>query len=103
MNPSSKQAFVYPLSAAYLEFMMKHLNLDISVAEFCERQSVCSVETFSEVCDITRDSEKRKKRASEFPHLYDALKGVKPVEEIVPRVKPSYANTRREENATVHP
>ena len=101
-NPTSKQAFVYKITANYLDYRLKNPDNKISVEEFVKQNNICSKEHFAEINQIAESSAK-KQSASDFPHLQKSLHGVKSVLEILSKDTVSYANPRREEISSLHP
>lgn len=100
-KPTAKQAFVYTISANYVEYKLNHQNEHISVAEFVKRNNICSEEEFKKISEMA-ESDAKRRPASEFPDLLKALRNLTPVSEIFNKSK-DHANPRREESFTLHP
>ena len=111
--PNAKQAFVYPLSANYVEYRLRHPDEVLSVAAYCAQEKICDPAEFAEIHSIAESGENKsakdsqnaakKRPASDFPHLQIVMGKVKSVKEILLRAYTDYANTRGEENLTLQP
>lgn len=113
--PSTKQAFVYPVSAAYVLHRIRNPHEKISVEDFATQHLKMSSEHFAEINTIAESKDKKgehgnvtekaakKRKASEFPHLQTALNGVKSVGDIINGIIQTHANPRREEVLTLQP
>lgn len=97
--PSAKQAFVYPISAGYVEWRLKNPRKGISVRDYVLQKNICLPEQFEEINRISETNEKKKK-ATEFPLLQSVKDSLVSVNDLIQRVMTD-ANPRREEKAPV--
>lgn len=100
-DPSAKQAFIYPLSANYVEYRLNNPHSTLSVADYCAMEKICNLEEFAEIQGIA-ESNGKKKKASDFPHLQNVMSKVKSVKQILSRDNPDDADPRREKDPTLH-
>lgn len=98
-DPSAKQAFVYPISAGYVEWRLKNPGECLSVRDYVLQEKICSFEQFEEIYAIN-ESDGKKKKATEFPLLQSVKDSLLSVRDLIQRVMTD-AHPRREENAPV--
>lgn len=107
-DPAFKQAYVYPIAAAYVQYRLEHKNEKISVSEFVKRNDISAnglsgemlLEKIQEIADNPVD---KKKKASAFRDTLGVLKNLGTISNVFDKEIINNAHPRRKEDASLQP
>lgn len=108
-NPGFKQAYVYPIAEAYVEYRLRNKESKLSVAEFLKVYNIRSdklspVELFKEIEEIAEHKTDKKKPAVAFRDRLGTLKNIDTLNEIFAKeIVENNAYARSEEDPSLQP
>lgn len=57
-KPSAKQEYIYPIAAQYIEYRLQNPDSQVTVAEFCTQQWICTEDQFTSILYYAGDGRK---------------------------------------------